>query len=271
MEKVAVAENAKLRSYYKYYEMEIAGLSQQQMQAVAAGKGNPKDALLLADRNEIFQAGDLPGENGYFPMEDGSLHIACKTLMPEVTGEMLYWWFAWHGLEPLRYAIWDNEDHFDVQMPKPEDRERILNSKIPIEEKMYGVTHEVLESMGGPASKICIMFQDPKDLGYDITQIGTDACEFFTAANSFIAAPDGNKIPAVMSHMGRKAGKGLEFRSRFWIGWNIIEGNPVKLLPDGIQIPVEIGIGLYGHCMKEYQHLAKILPDVYKEERDNWL
>ena len=26
---------------------------------------------------------------------------------------MLQWWFAWHGIDPLRYAIWDPYDPYD--------------------------------------------------------------------------------------------------------------------------------------------------------------
>lgn len=81
--------------------------------------------------------------------------VAGNIPMPDVTPEMLYWWFAWHGLEPLRYAIWDPEDHFDVKINE-EGRTRSLNPNIPMNEKSWGATHTVQESIGGPPDEIAM-------------------------------------------------------------------------------------------------------------------
>lgn len=51
----------------------------------------------------------------------------------------------------------------------------------------------------------------------------------------------------------------------------VIDGNGVFLLPPGMPIPEEIALGLLMHNIKEFQHLAKILPDVYRENKDKWL
>ena len=32
----------------------------------------------------------------------------------------------------------------------------------------------------------------------------------------------------------------------------------------------EVAAGMVGHCIKEFSNLAKILPSVYAEEKDNW-
>lgn len=73
--------------------------------------------------------------------------------MPDVTADMLNWWFVWHGLDPLRYAIWDPEDHFDVTINE-EGRKRALDPTIPMAEKTWGATHTVQESIGGPPDEI---------------------------------------------------------------------------------------------------------------------
>lgn len=44
----------------------------------------------------------------------------------------------------------------------------------------------------------------------------------------------------------------------------------VKLLPDGVQVPKEAPMGLFAHNLKEFGHLAAILPSLYAEEKDNW-
>jgi hypothetical protein len=267
--KVPIREEDTRKSFYKYYELEIASLTTEQMATVADAKGDPADALPLMDRNRLFDPGDLPDEFGYYLMPDGTLQVACRTDMPGVTGDMLKWWFDWHGIDSFRYSIWDPEDHFGVTVESEKQRARLVDPSIPVGERIWGVTHVVDESIGGPPTKIVIMFAKPGDLGYDQTKVDTELCDFLCAANALIVS-DGPKVPVVMTHMARTVAGVLQFRSRFWIGWHIVDMQPVKLLPDGITVPSEIGIGLLGHNIKEYGHLAKILPQLYAEEKDNW-
>jgi hypothetical protein len=56
----------------------------------------------------------------------------------------------------------------------------------------------------------------------------------------------------------------------WWFGWQIIDGKPVKCIPDGFKIPSVGPICLLNHNVKEFSNLARILPDVYREEKDNW-
>lgn len=268
--KVPVKPEDKSKTYFKYYEMDMTQLTPEQNMAVKNGKGDPSNALILENRNDLFKTGNLPGEEGFFVMPDGSGHVAHRTLMPGITGQMLEWWFAWHPLDDLRYIIWDPEDHFGTQLPDESHRRKILNPDVPLREKSWGVTHVVKESIGGPPTNIEIRFMDPSDLGYDKSKIGTAYCDFLVCANAFIQPDENTKVPAVMTHVARTVDGVLEFRSRFWIGWNVIDGRPVKLLPEGMTVPEMVLMGLYGHCIKEYQHLAKILPSLYAEEKDNW-
>lgn len=268
--KVPVSQADKIKRYYKYYEMDMTQLTPDQGMAIQNGKGDAARAQLISDRDDLFILGDLPGEEGFYVMPDGSGHVAHRTYMPGTTETMLSWWFAWHPLDSLRYAIWDTEDHFGIDVPDENHRRKILNPAIPLIEKTWGITHVVDESMGGPANKIIINFADPGDLGYSKDKIGTPACDFMVSANAVILVNEHTKVPAVMTHAGRTVNGLFELRSRFWIGWNIINGQPVKLLPDGVVVPEMILMGLYGHCIKEYTHLAKILPAVYAEEKNNW-
>jgi len=267
--KVPVKEEDKIKSYYKYFEMPLAEQPRDKLKKLSEGQGNPADALKIENRNKLFDKGDLSDEFGFYMMDDGSAIVSNNTLMPGVTGEMLAWWFAWHPLDPLRYAIWDNEDHFDAEVD-PASRAKILDPTVPLREKSWGVTHKVLEAMGGPATPITIMFQYPKDMGFEQDKIGTDACSFMVCANGLIEMPDGNKAPSVMTHMARDVEGGVEFRTRFWMGYHIIEGKPVKLIPPGFNIPKAISEALLAHNIKEYANLAAILPNVYAEEKDNW-
>ena len=62
----------------------------------------------------------------------------------------------------------------------------------------------------------------------------------------------------------------IELRSRFWLGWHIIGGKPVKILPDEEMTPLIKPKMLLAHNMKEFTNLARLLPQIYPEQKDNW-
>ena len=189
--------------------------------------------------------------------------------MPDVNAKMLYWWFAWHGLDPFRYAIWDPEDHFDVQINE-EGRNRSLDPAVPMEEKTWGATHTVQESIGGPPQEIIIHFTDPKKNGFDPSFIGTKDCEFLITANGLL----GGKVAAIMDE-GMKEIDGVKtFMARFWIGYNYIDGKAKCLVPVTQILPEEewtmIAKGLIAHSLKEFSNLNTILPSLYEEQKGTW-
>lgn len=53
-------------------------------------------------------------------------------------------------------------------------------------------------------------------------------------------------------------------RSRYWLGYTMENRRPV-LAPD-VHIGPEAMIPLLKHNMMEYPHLARFLPDLYREE-----
>lgn len=266
MGKVPVAEDAKTKSYYKYYEMEIENLTPDQLQFVAACKGNEEEALSIHDRKRLQEPGTSPEKMGYFPLKEGGMLVAGNIPMPNVTADMLNWWFAWHGLDPLRYAIWDPEDHYDVKLNE-EGIKRALDPDIPMEQKTWGATHTVQESIGGPADEIVIMFTEPAKLGFDNSRIGNEGCEFMVAANALMGAM---KVPVVMVETAKKIDGVMTYQARFWVGYHIIDGEAKYLLPPEVVLPEEMAMGLIGHNIKEFTHLGKILPSVYAEEKNRW-
>lgn len=266
MAKVPVATDANTKSYYKYYEMEIANLTPEQMAYVGQCKGTVEESVSIHDRNQLLDVACHPAKTGFYPLKEGGLLVAGNIKMPGVKPEMLDWWFAWHGLEPLRYAIWDNEDHFGVEINE-EGRRRALDDSIPMNEKTWGATHTVQESIGGPADEITIMFQNPWEMGFDKSKYGTAGCKFIVAANALLGPM---KVPVVMIETAAEVDGELEFRARFFIGYHIINGEGKYLLPPEVVLPEEVAMGLVGHNIKEFSHLAKILPSVYAEENGKW-
>lgn len=266
MANVPVAADASSKRYYKYFEMDIENLTPEQMAYVASSRGSEADALEACDRAKLLEPGCYPEKMGYYPLKAGGLLVAGNIPMPGVTADMLYWWFAWHGLEPLRYAIWDPEDHYDVKLDEA-GRARALDPNVPMNEKTWGATHTVMESIGGPADEIVLMFQDPGVMGYDKSKIGTDNCEFLVCCNALMGAM---KIPVIMTECAKKIDGVMTFMARFWVGYHVINGGAGYLLPPEVQLPEAVAMGLEGHNIKEFTHLGKILPSVYAENKDQW-
>lgn len=249
-------------TYSKYYYEELAEIPEEKKKIIASGPCDPKKALKIQEMNKIFDEGYLDVEIGYCQMEDGTGFVANKTFMPEVTGEMFAWWFAWHSLEDLRYKIWDPEDHIYARNQTPE---RILDQSVPVLERNWGTTHDIVEDVGFGEDELRIHFMDPEEMGLDKSKIFTKYCSAIQTGNA-----EGPGLNAVMLHMVRDVEGGVELRSRFWIGYHIKDKKPVKLLPDGAKVPIIAPENLFKHNCVEFTNLAELLPRVYAEEKDNW-
>ena len=268
---VPVAENAKEKSYYKYYEQGIASPTPEQLSMIDTSKGTVEECLEIEDRNKMLEPeATYPEKLGYYPTKDGGLLVSSNIPMPDCTAEMFYWWWAWHGLDPFRYAIWDPEDHFGLEINE-EGRARALDPNVPIPEKNWGADHTVQESIGGPPSEIVIMFKNPAEMGFDVSKVGKDGIDFLICANALLGPM---KMPVVMTEVGKKIDGVMTFQARFWVGYHIIDGEARLLVPAAKVIPEEecnmIAKGLLAHNIKEFTNLNKVLPKVYAEEKDNW-
>ena len=108
-------------------------------------------------------------------------------------------------------------------------------------------------------------------MGYDESKIGTDACNALVCANvTVVGSGEMPDVPVVMTHFLRPCEGGSELRSFFWFGWQIIDGKAVKSIPDGVKVPAKGPVCLLNHNVKEFANLARILPSLYSEEKDNW-
>lgn len=269
MPRVPVNDDDKKKSYYKYFTRPMAAGPKERFDAITDSPLDNSLALRIQDRNRLFEPGDLPGPFGWWQLEDGTALIANQTLFPGVTGEMFDWWFAWHPIDRLRYGIWDPEDHFDVYL---EDKQKALDMSKSMRERHWGSVHYVWEDIGmGSTDLLKINFKRPRELGYDESRMDSDVCNALVCANcrTFGSAerPD---VPVVMTHFLRPAPGGSELRSHFWFGWQIIDGEPVKCIPNGVQVPAIASKSLLSHNVVEFSNLAALLPEVYAEEKDNW-
>ena len=266
--RVPVTEEEKQKSYYKYFEQDMAQPAPEAYAKMLNGPLRPDQVLQFKDRNRLFEPGYLEAEAGWCILPDGTGYLANLTKMPGVTPEMFDWFFAWHGLDNLRYKIWNPEDHYKAET---QNRVRALDPDLIYQEKLWDTTHEITEDTGMGPDQIVINFKYPGDCGFKAELIGTDACATLVCGKGYgKGQPPFAVPPTFMTHFVREIEGGIELRSRFWMGWNYVNGKDVKVLPDGMRYPDMAAMSLALHNVKEFTNLAAILPSLYAEEKDNW-
>ena len=88
---------------------------------------------------------------------------------------------------------------------------------------------------------IDIHFLTPEQMGFDMSRwhkpnVGTFVGGFGWSLNEH-QPPEIPAAPAIMVHFIREIDGGVEWRTRFWMGYTILNGHPVPLLPPGIRVP----------------------------------
>lgn len=247
-------------SYAKFWEQSLAQIPQEKLDIWQAPMADPSLATPIERRND-FLRGDVKLEVGYTVAPDGTGFVANSTFVPGLTPEMFYWWFAWHCVGPdLRYQIWDKEDHTQARAI---ETDYILDSKVPMKEKTWGVTHDIIENIGLGSERLLLKFYKPNDLGYDLSLIGLPTCA------AIVCAVGKSSSPALMTHKVVLGEGGGWLKSHFWMGYGMDEQKGlVKLVPDGQKIPELVPKALFGHCIKEFSNLASFLPELYSSEAE---
>jgi len=230
-----------------------------------------QDVLRFEDRNQLLDNGYLAGENGFFHFEDKSAYAAVLTQMPNVSIEMIDWWFWWHAKEPLRYKIWYPEMHFDIAS---DFGDCYYDESKTFRERLYLSKHFVTEDIGTGKEKIVINFMSPKAFGFDESKLNNDSDK------TIICAQVGDLKKRVwhtkMCHFVRKTEKGVEMRSRFWMadsvermdtfGQVFLNAILNKSFVKRRLLPKDLGKYMFHHCSQEYSNLADILPEIFKKE-----
>ncbi|HUW64581.1 MAG TPA: hydrolase [Spirochaetia bacterium] len=260
----------KSKSYSKYYYLPPAPPDPAVLELLRFGRPiDPAEALAIERINDLLNPGYDEFETGYCVLPNGAGYVAVYTRMPGVTADMVNWWFAWHGLEDLRYKIWWPGGHFAVSLSAA-DREKVLDPGRSVTQKFQGITHQVVEDVGTGVEQIAISFLTPEEMGFDLDRFGAPAVAALVAANGLSSpadAPGGEPgTPAVMCHLVREIPGGVEFRSRFWLGYRMVDKRPVLFLPADRPVPENVLLGLARHDAHEYANLRAILPRIYGEE-----
>jgi hypothetical protein len=237
--------------------------------AARAGLQPPSRGLSLRAANELLEPGYLAMENGYARLDDATLYVAALTPMPGVTGEMIDWWFAWHGEESARYQLWHPRDHVSARWRRPvtcaggerEQWKQLYRSNVS----------EVDEYVGSSLMRLSIAFTEPTDY-LDVSRLAASGTDTVICARTYSRKE--NVAAGHVLHQIRSTSDGVEMRSRFWLADFDTSNLPVigpllqpllnsrsmrrTLVRDGF------GRDLLLHCAEEMAHLAEFLPELFQ-------
>ncbi len=266
MKIVPIKESDKDKSYYTYLsEPEIPSDAEI---AKLMGKVDQSKALEFADRRRIFRPDYVPEEPGCYSLKTGGLVVSSYVPVPDITREMMDWWMVWHQFDPLRYALWDPQDHYDVSVT-PEVRKQLLDESIPMGQRIWNAPCQVLESFNGEKPEVNVIhFCNPARAGYDESIIGTEECySILCALDTMKKGPF--SIPITMTEVLRKGPDGTNIWSAHWWMGAIVENGADKTVNLIIRpIIRKVAATLVVHNQIEMKHLNKVLPKLYAAYKD---
>ena len=253
-----------MNEYFEKLIKDFKGIDDAKAKALASLRPDSQKRLHFSDRARIQQADYVPEEEGVYITADSGIIINSRVEMPDVTGDMLVWFGVWHQLDPIRYKVWDPQDHYDVQL-SDKDRARLTDKTIPMKERIWGTVSNVVESMNcEEPDHIGIRFTDPSLLGYDTSIMGkVDYCMHLVCTND-MNNMGGHKIPIHMAQVLKKNERGItEWNSHWWIGCGIVDGK--ELIIPMPEMVAEFASQLLVHNHKEMEYANVIIPELYKK------
>ncbi|KAK8177199.1 hypothetical protein IWX90DRAFT_11245 [Phyllosticta citrichinensis] len=155
-------------------------------------------------------------ENGWAISDNGTLMIAVRSEIPNVTGEQYDWWFGWHSVETARYKLWNPVAHqYSWRTPDVVDWANLTYA-----ERYIGSTSYVDECVGNDAAKLSISFIEPSSLGFDTTAWPELGIETIVVAQLYIgdhSVQEFDNVSYLMHQVRRMPNGCRELRSRFFV------------------------------------------------------
>lgn len=260
--KVPISAEDQAKPYYKYYLRETTPVAPQKMSKIFGGAIHPTNAIPFSARNQLLALGQEKEEIGYCVMPDGTGYVADVTFMPGATTEMIHWWFAWRGLDSLRYVIADpyaNIQALTMQSAKAKD------SDLTDYEKFLDTTQVVI-SMGetGPITEF-LNFKYPSDMGFHSKPAENDR---FICARGYGQGQPPFAVPDYfVCHQICPVDGGVVVKTKYWLGWTVRYGKDENSLLDSFRMPPMVPMARLVETAKAWGNLAEILPQLYAEEK----
>ena len=205
-------------------------------------------------KNDILSDISLQNEIGFKKMPDGTYLVSMVCPMPEITVEMIDWWFWWHPQVKERYQVWFPGEHKGIGYSKKQ-KDYFNQKSCPA---FQNNSQYQLEKIGKMTLPLRIDFVTPEEFGFSrqIMQennIARIVCGHVGAFDNLVKHTE-------MAHIFKQTENGLFMISRFWLGKTM--KNPLlrKLI-----ITEDMARGMAEHCCIEYRNLCEILPLLYEE------
>jgi hypothetical protein len=175
--------------------------------------------------------------------------------MPNITAEMIEWWFWWHPQKNERYRMWFPKEHVSISYAK-KDKDYFSQKAMPV---FRPNTQYPTERIGKMRMPLRIDFMFPEDFGFSPKTMNENNIPLIVCGH--VGAYKGLIWHTEMAHIFRKEENGLFLISRFWIGQ--LMKNP--FLRKAV-LTEDMAKGMAEHCYQEYRNLAAMLPELYHKE-----
>jgi hypothetical protein len=231
----------------------------------AIGRGTQRGSLPAPSEAAAFLSSQKELGHAAMRAEDGRLLVTTTTELPDVTPDMIDWWFGWHLSHSERYRLWHPTAH--VRSVVKEDRSALVGSR----ECYVNNTSFVDEYIGSVLMKLAISFLPPGEFGFSGDAAGSETVVCARTADRSRHADAGFLVHRVFATPG-----GSRMQSVFWLG-EIMPKVPLlgplaaallnRPLMRRLLVPDSLGLALLRHCSEEMNHLAKFLPRLYRDIR----
>lgn len=230
---------------------EIPQISDEIKNALSKNEITP---TLFNEKNTILMSESLQQEVGYKRMDDGSYIVSMYCPMPNITPEMIKWWFWWHPQEDIRYQVWYPDAHVSIGY----DKRQADYFKREVCPEFQNNSQYPVEIIGEKKMPLRIDFVTPKEFGFSEDVMEENGIPLIMCGH--VGAFKGMIWHTEMAHIFKNTEDGLFMISRFWIGETL--KNPIlrkTILTD------DTAKGMAEHCCVEYRNLLEILPILYGE------
>lgn len=216
----------------------------------------------------------LPYLSGIERLSNGVLHVAALTRMPNVSPQMIHWWFSEYMQTTEDYKRWHPRDHVWMQW----------QNKSP--GTVIGAQHCVHEYIGGHLNKIQVSFvpdtdffgnalssQKENSITNSSEKNSSETVDTHTLALCAYSGLLNTPLDMVrMVHFAVAKPWGCELHSRFWVGYFSSRSDSTwlaklcnRVLFRKLLIKDNFGRALLTHCHEEMTTLAGFLPELHKK------
>lgn len=206
------------------------------------------------DKNDILNDENLQQEVGFSKFSDGSYLVSMVCPMPNITADMIKWWFWWHPQSNERYKIWFPGEHYSVGYGN-RNSEYFSAESCP---DFQPNTQYPTERIGEIRMPLRIDFVTPEEFGFSQNIMNENNIPIIVCGH--VGALRGAVWHTEMAHIFKQTDDGLFLISRFWLGKRLKN----KLLRK-IILTDKTAKGMAEHCCVEYRNLAQILPVLYEK------